>query len=158
MEELGVGLGLGAPRVIPVYFTDCIFAVICEQFGIAFGILVWSVATVCTGLVHSLPMMFVARAFVGVGEASFVTLAPTIINDVVAPEKKGRSLAIFFLAVPLGGALWRDGARTFVNQGTNGRWRDVLTAEDSRAYEARALAELGEEAAHWLATGQRRGV
>lgn len=36
----GVGLGLGQPRVIPVYFTDCIFAVICEQFGIIFGILV----------------------------------------------------------------------------------------------------------------------
>ncbi len=36
----GVGLGLGAPRVIPVYYTDCIFAVICEQFGILFGILV----------------------------------------------------------------------------------------------------------------------
>ncbi|NLO86582.1 MAG: FtsW/RodA/SpoVE family cell cycle protein [Clostridiales bacterium] len=36
----GVGLGLGAPRVIPVYFTDCIFAVICEQFGIIFGMLV----------------------------------------------------------------------------------------------------------------------
>ena len=36
----GVGLGLGAPRVIPVYFTDCIFAVICEQFGILFGVLV----------------------------------------------------------------------------------------------------------------------
>ncbi len=36
----GVGLGLGAPRVIPVYYTDCIFAVICEQFGVLFGILV----------------------------------------------------------------------------------------------------------------------
>ena len=36
----GVGLGLGTPRVIPVYFTDAIFAVICEQFGIIFGILV----------------------------------------------------------------------------------------------------------------------
>ncbi|MDD3334905.1 MAG: FtsW/RodA/SpoVE family cell cycle protein [Eubacteriales bacterium] len=36
----GVGLGLGSPRVIPVYFTDCIFAVICEQFGIIFGVLV----------------------------------------------------------------------------------------------------------------------
>ena len=36
----GVGLGLGAPRVIPVYFTDCIFAVICEQFGVIFGALV----------------------------------------------------------------------------------------------------------------------
>ena len=36
----GVGLGLGAPRVIPVYFTDCIFAVICEQFGVILGALV----------------------------------------------------------------------------------------------------------------------
>lgn len=36
----GVGLGLGEPRSIPVYFTDCIYAVICEQFGIIFGILV----------------------------------------------------------------------------------------------------------------------
>ena len=36
----GVGLGLGSPRVIPVYFSDAIFAVICEQFGIVFGILV----------------------------------------------------------------------------------------------------------------------
>jgi cell division protein FtsW (lipid II flippase) len=35
-----VGLGLGSPRVIPVYFTDCIFAVICEQFGVIFGVLV----------------------------------------------------------------------------------------------------------------------
>ena len=36
----GVGLGLGSPRVVPVYFSDAIFAVICEQFGIIFGILV----------------------------------------------------------------------------------------------------------------------
>lgn len=36
----GVGLGLGSPRVIPVYFTDCIYAVICEQFGVVFGALV----------------------------------------------------------------------------------------------------------------------
>jgi cell division protein FtsW (lipid II flippase) len=36
----GVGLGLGTPTIIPVYHTDAIFAVICEQFGIIFGILV----------------------------------------------------------------------------------------------------------------------
>lgn len=36
----GVGLGLGAPRTIPIYYTDCIFAVICEQFGILFGVMV----------------------------------------------------------------------------------------------------------------------
>ena len=36
----GVGLGLGSPQTIPVYHTDFIFAVICEQFGIVFGLCV----------------------------------------------------------------------------------------------------------------------
>ena len=37
---LGMGLGLGAPTRIPVYETDFIFAVICEQFGLIVGICV----------------------------------------------------------------------------------------------------------------------
>lgn len=36
----GVGLGLGSPKTIPVYYTDFIFAVICEQFGLIFGLCV----------------------------------------------------------------------------------------------------------------------
>ena len=36
---LGVGLGLGAPQTIPARHTDYIFAVICEDFGIVFGIM-----------------------------------------------------------------------------------------------------------------------
>ena len=35
---LGMGLGLGSPKLIPAYRTDYIFAVICEEFGIVFGI------------------------------------------------------------------------------------------------------------------------
>ncbi|MBQ9832469.1 MAG: FtsW/RodA/SpoVE family cell cycle protein, partial [Clostridia bacterium] len=34
----GVGLGVGSPKLIPEYNTDYIFAVICEEFGILFGI------------------------------------------------------------------------------------------------------------------------
>ncbi len=58
-------------------------------------------------------------------------------------------------SVPLGGAFWEGGAQTFVHKGNNGRWRDILTAEDSARYEAKVVAELGEDCARWLATGQR---
>ena len=57
-------------------------------------------------------------------------------------------------SVPLGGAFWDGGAETFINKGTNGRWKDMLSAEASAAYEARAVRELGEECASWLATGK----
>ena len=57
-------------------------------------------------------------------------------------------------AAPLGGVFWDGGAETFIHKGTNGRWRDVLTAEDNAKYGARAHAELGAEAARWLATGE----
>ena len=56
-------------------------------------------------------------------------------------------------SVPLGGAFWDAGAQVFINKGVNGRWRDALTGEDILYYESRAKAELGEECARWLATG-----
>jgi len=54
---------------------------------------------------------------------------------------------------PMGGAIFEGGAQSFVHKGVNGRWRDVLTADDVAAYERRALAELGPECARWLADG-----
>jgi len=57
-------------------------------------------------------------------------------------------------SVPLGGAFWDGGAQTFINKGTNGRWRDVLSEEEVSRYEFRALEELDNECAHWLATGE----
>ena len=60
-------------------------------------------------------------------------------------------------SVPLGGAFWDGGAQTFINKGSNGRWRDELTADDCAGYEARAVDELGSECADWLANGSRAG-
>jgi aryl sulfotransferase len=60
-------------------------------------------------------------------------------------------------SVPLGGAFWQGGAETFINKGTNGRWRDVLTQADIAAYEARALKELGSACANWIARGAGLG-
>lgn len=56
--------------------------------------------------------------------------------------------------VPLGGVLWEGGAPTFINSGTNARWRDVLTPEDNARYEQMAREKLGDACAHWLATGE----
>jgi aryl sulfotransferase len=55
--------------------------------------------------------------------------------------------------VPLGGEPWKGGAKTFINKGTNGRWRDHLTAEDCAQYERRAREELGADCLRWLAEG-----
>ena len=79
-----------------------------RKYIIALGVALWSLATVGSGIAGhtgSMTLLFVSRALVGVGEAAYATLAPTIIDDITPPEKKGRALAIFYLATPLGSAL-----------------------------------------------------
>lgn len=56
---------------------------------------------------------------------------------------------------PLANDVWEGGAATFMNKGTNGRWSDSLTADDVKRYEAKAVEELGEEDARWLANGRQ---
>ena len=59
-------------------------------------------------------------------------------------------------SVPLGGAFWDAGAEVFINKGVNGRWSDTLSPEEVAAYQTRSRTELGDECAHWLATGEDR--
>lgn len=54
-------------------------------------------------------------------------------------------------SVPLGGAFWDGGAQTFIHKGINGRWRDVLSTNDSTRYDKIARRELGDDCAAWLA-------
>src|SRR6185503_4478925 len=55
----------------------------------ALGVVIWSAATVASGLSTGFWTLLAARIAVGVGEASFAVLAPTIIDDVTPPERKG---------------------------------------------------------------------
>jgi aryl sulfotransferase len=55
---------------------------------------------------------------------------------------------------PMGGAVFEGGAEVFMNKGVNGRWRDVLSAEESQAYERMAVEKLGPDCARWLMTGE----
>jgi aryl sulfotransferase len=49
---------------------------------------------------------------------------------------------------------FEGGAQSFLFKGTNGRWRDVLTAAEIEAYHKRAAEFLPREAAHWLEDGR----
>jgi MFS transporter, Spinster family, sphingosine-1-phosphate transporter len=102
--------GLLATVFLLGYFiTAPVFGVLGDRMSrkllIALGVLTWSLATIGSGLAGGLATLIVARAVVGVGEASYATLAPTIIDDITPHDKKGKALAIFYLAIPLGGAL-----------------------------------------------------
>lgn len=58
------------------------------------------------------------------------------------------------LVAPLGGSVWEGGGKTFIHKGTNGRWRDTLTADDIANYERTAVEQLGEACANWVEKGR----
>ena len=76
-----------------------------RKWVIAAGVTLWSFATATAGLARSFWQMFVPRSFVGIGEASYATIAPTIIADFYETERRGRALAVFYAAIPAGSAL-----------------------------------------------------
>jgi aryl sulfotransferase len=50
--------------------------------------------------------------------------------------------------------MFKDGAKTFFNKGTNGRWKDVLTVEEIAKADEVAARNLTPDCAHWLKTGE----
>lgn len=59
---------------------------------------------------------------------------------------------------PLLDYVFEGGGRTFINKGTNGRWRDVLTAEEIAKADAAAAELLDPDCARWLRTGEMAGA
>lgn len=50
-------------------------------------------------------LFFLSRVLVGVGEASYSTIAPTIIADLFEPHRRKLFLSIFYFAIPIGSGL-----------------------------------------------------
>jgi len=49
---------------------------------------------------------------------------------------------------------WDGGGQTFLNRGSNGRWREVLTREDLALYPAMVERSLSPDCARWLEQGR----
>jgi MFS family permease len=69
------------------------------------GVLVWSAATFGSGLAPTFASLVVARAIIGVGEASYTVVTPSLLSDFFPMGKRANVLAIFYAAIPMGSAL-----------------------------------------------------
>jgi MFS transporter, Spinster family, sphingosine-1-phosphate transporter len=72
---------------------------------LSFGVGLWSLATVGTAFAHDFREMFFWRGLLGVGEASYGVIAPALLADLFPAKQRGRVMGLYFLALPLGGAL-----------------------------------------------------
>jgi MFS transporter, Spinster family, sphingosine-1-phosphate transporter len=69
------------------------------------GAMLWSGATLLTAFTLTFTELLIRHTLVGIGEASFVTIAPTLVVDLFPEEKRGRILGVFYLTIPVGTAL-----------------------------------------------------
>uniref|UniRef100_A0A8U8AXY9 Protein spinster homolog 1 n=1 Tax=Geospiza parvula TaxID=87175 RepID=A0A8U8AXY9_GEOPR len=74
---------------------------------LALGLALWSGVTLATSFVppQHFGALLAGRALVGVGEAAYSTLAPTLVADLFRGPARSRALGGFYLAVPLGSGL-----------------------------------------------------
>ncbi len=76
-----------------------------RKWLIATGIFVWSLGTVLTGFAGGFATLLIYRVLVGLGEASYATISPSLIADTFGPERRNNALTIFYVAIPVGSAL-----------------------------------------------------
>jgi MFS transporter, Spinster family, sphingosine-1-phosphate transporter len=71
----------------------------------AAGVAIWSLATFTSGLATSFAWLALARAVVGIGEASYTVITPSLLSDHYPAPRRARALSIFYAAMPVGIAL-----------------------------------------------------
>lgn len=102
-------LGLLTTAFVVVYmiaspFTGALGDRIKRKYLVAAGVLVWSLATIGSGLAPNYTVLLVARALIGVGEAGYATVAPSLISDWFAKDWRGKVFGLFYVMMPLGAA------------------------------------------------------
>lgn len=72
---------------------------------VALGVTVWSLATAFSGLATKFWHLFVARMMVGAGEATLSPAAFSMIGDSFPPEKRGKPIGFYSMALSIGAGL-----------------------------------------------------
>jgi len=107
-ENAMIGL-LSMAFMVTYMVTAPIFGRMAEKRSrwmlIGVGVILWSLASGATGLAGSFLVLLITRCFVGVGEAAYGPIAPTVISDLYPAKDRGRVLSWFYMAIPVGSAL-----------------------------------------------------
>lgn len=72
---------------------------------IGISLIIQSFASGGSGAATTFMMLLVMRCLVGVGEAAYGPAAPSLLSEMYPVEKRGRILALFYTAIPVGSAL-----------------------------------------------------
>ncbi|CAF4004426.1 unnamed protein product [Rotaria sp. Silwood2] len=131
IDSFSISEGLGG--LLQTVFV-CSYMALAPFFGylgrkwlIIVGVSIWSMTTLAGSFVpnHLFVVFAILRGLVGIGEASYVCVAPTIIADMYKHDMRTRMLAIFNIATPVGGGLgYIVGA--YVTVAFHGDWRWAL--------------------------------
>jgi MFS family permease len=100
---------LGDAFLVTYMISAPILGFLADRFSrwviIGSAVILWSLASGGSGLAATFGILFVTRIFVGIGEGGYGPAAPTILSDLFPIETRGRIMAIFCAAIPVGSAL-----------------------------------------------------
>jgi predicted MFS family arabinose efflux permease len=100
---------LATAFMLGYFLTSPIFGYLGDKLSrrklMALGIVGWSLGTCLTGLAQGFAFMMFCRIMVGLGEASFGSIAPAVISDAYPTERRNKAITFFSLAIPVGAAM-----------------------------------------------------
>ena len=100
---------LGVAFFVTYMISAPIFGLLADRISrwiiVGLAVILWSLASGCSGLAATFAILFATRIFVGIGEGGYGPAAPTILSELFPTERRGRIMAIFYTAIPVGSAL-----------------------------------------------------
>src|SRR5438876_4699733 len=100
---------LGDAFFITYMVSAPILGLLADRFSrwiiVGSAVILWSLASGGSGLAATFAILFATRICVGIGEGGYGPAAPTILSDLFPIEIRGRVMAIFYAAIPVGSAL-----------------------------------------------------
>lgn len=131
-------VGLLGTAFLTVYMIGApVFARLAERHSrwvlVGAGVMLWSLATAASGMAASFGALLLTRCFVGIGEAAYGPVAPAIISELYPIESRGRMLAWFYVAIPVGSALGYVIGGLVANSGI-GEWGAFLIGTKTESW------------------------